>query len=179
MLSCSIVYNSLRLHGLQHARLLHSSLSPRVCSTSYPLSWWCHPTVSSSVATFPPVFNFSQHHGLFQWVSSLYQVARVLELQFQHQSFQWVPLGVTGLISLQSKGLSRAFSTITIWKHQFFLSLLYGPALTSIHEYLEQGYCSKSDWDHSLLDYLDAALKSFSTWWFRLQFPRDKSWYSG
>ena len=66
----------------------------------------------------PPAFNLSQHQGLFQWVSSSCQVAKVLEFQLQHQSFQWVlvlpmniqdwfPLGLTGLVSLWSKGLSR------------------------------------------------------------------------
>ena len=65
-----------------------------------------HPLSSPS----PPAFKLSQHQGLFQWVSSLHQVANVLELQLQHQSFQWIiqvwfPLGLTGLIPLQSKGL--------------------------------------------------------------------------
>ena len=72
----------------------------------------------------PPALSFSQHQGLFQWVSSLHQVDKVLELQLQHQSFQWIqgwfPLGLTGLISLLSKVLSRVFSSTTVWKHQFF-----------------------------------------------------------
>ena len=70
------------------------------------------------------------------------QVAKVLELQPQHQSLQWMsiqdcfPLGLTGWISLQSKGLLRVFSSITVWNRQFLvLSLLYSPALTSIHDY--------------------------------------------
>ena len=71
---------------------LQASLSFTIswsCSNSYPLSQWCHPTISSSVAPFsPPALNFSQHQGLFQWVVSLHQVAKVLELQ--HQSFQWI-----------------------------------------------------------------------------------------
>ena len=66
-----------------------------------------HPLSSPS----PPAFNFSQHQGLFKWVSSLHQVAKVLEFQLQPQSFQWIvnwfSLGWTGWISLQSKGLSR------------------------------------------------------------------------
>ena len=73
----------------------------------------------------PPAFNLSQNQGLFQWVSSLHQVAKVLQLQLQHQSFQWniqfwFPLGWTGWISLQSKGLSRVLSNSTVQKHQFF-----------------------------------------------------------
>ena len=86
-----------------------------------------HPLLSPS----PPTFNLSQLQGLFQWVISLHQVAKVLELQLQHQSFQWILrtdffLSLTGLISLQSKGPSRVFSN-TVQKHQFFdaqLSLL-------------------------------------------------------
>ena len=64
------------------------------------------------------------HQSLFKWVSSSCQVAKVLEFQLQHQSFQWTPglisLGWTGWISLQSKGLSRVFSNTTVQKHQFF-----------------------------------------------------------
>ena len=72
----------------------------------------------------PPTLNLSQHQGLFQWVSSSHQVAKVMGLQLQHQSFQcvqgWFPLGLTGLISLQSKGLPRIFSSTILQKHQFF-----------------------------------------------------------
>ena len=80
-----------------------------------------HPLSSPS----PPTLNLSQNQGLFQWVSSSYQVAKVLEFQLQHQSFQWnfqgwFSLGWTGWISLQSKGLSRVFSNTTAQKHQFF-----------------------------------------------------------
>ena len=88
-----------------------------------------HPLLSPS----PPAFNLSQHQGLFQWVSSLHQVAKVLEFQLQHQSFQrnpradllqniqdWTSLGWTGWISSLSKGLSRVFSNTTVQKHQFF-----------------------------------------------------------
>ena len=76
--------------------------------------------------TSPPILNISQHQGFFQWIRSSYQVARVLEVQLQHQSVlllnmqDWFPLGLTGLISLLSKGLSREFSSTTTWKHQFF-----------------------------------------------------------
>ena len=57
-------------------------------SKSCPLSWRCHPTISSSVSPSPPAFNLSQHQGFFQWVSSLHQVAKALEFQLQYQSFQ-------------------------------------------------------------------------------------------
>ena len=79
-----------------------------------------HPLLSPS----PPALNPSQHQGLFNWVSSSHQVAKVLELQLQHQSFQWFqdwfPLGLIGLIFLQYKGRSRVFSNTTVQKHQFF-----------------------------------------------------------
>ena len=84
--SHSVLSDSLRLHGLQHSRFPCPSLPPGVYSNSCPLSWWCHWTSVSSVAPTPP----GQHQGLFHWVSSLYQVAKVLKLQVQHQSFQWI-----------------------------------------------------------------------------------------
>ena len=88
--SCSVVYNSLRPHGLKHARLPSPSPTPRAYSDSCALSWWCHPTISSSVVPFSPAFSLSQNQGLFQWVSSSHQVAKILEFQHQHQSFQWI-----------------------------------------------------------------------------------------
>ena len=98
---------SLWPHWLQHVRFPCPSLSLGVCWT-HLLSWWCHPTSSSSVVPFPCSQSFSAS-GLFQWVDSLLQVAKVLELQ--HQSLQWIfrvwfPVGLTGLISLLSKGPS-------------------------------------------------------------------------
>ena len=86
--SHSVVSNSLQLHELQHSRPPCLSPIPRVYSNSCSSSRWCHPTTSFSVIPFPPTFNLSQHQGLFQWVSSLHQVAKVLEFQLQHQSFQ-------------------------------------------------------------------------------------------
>ena len=63
--------------------------TPRACSNSCPSSQWCPPTIPSSVVP-SPAFNLSQHQCLFQWVSSSHQVAKVLEFQLQHQSFQWI-----------------------------------------------------------------------------------------
>ena len=68
--SHSVVSDSLRPHGLQHARLLGPSPAPGACSNSCPLSQWCHPTISSSVVPFSSCLNLSQHQGLFQWVCS-------------------------------------------------------------------------------------------------------------
>ena len=89
--SHSVMSNSFWHHGLQHARLHCPSPTPRAYSNSCPSSRWCHPTISSSVVPFSPTFNLSQHQGLFKWVSSSHEVAKVLELQLQHQSFQWTP----------------------------------------------------------------------------------------
>ena len=86
----------------------------------------------------PPAFNLSQHQSLFQWISSSHEVAKVLELQLQHQfleEYSGLISFKTGLISLLSKGLSRVFSSITVRKHQFFkFCLLYCLALTFIHD---------------------------------------------
>ena len=88
---------------------------------------WVSDAIQPSHPLSPPspsALNLSQHQGLFQWVSSSHQVAKVLELQLQHQSFQWIqgwfPLGLIGFISLQSKGLSRVFSNNILQKHLFF-----------------------------------------------------------
>jgi len=81
---------TLQPHELQHARLLCLSLSHGVCSDSCPLSQWCYLTITFSAAPSPPALSLSQHQGLSQWVRFLLRVAKVLELQLQHQSFQWI-----------------------------------------------------------------------------------------
>ena len=78
-----------------------------------------------SFRVFPNDLALCFHQNILQWVSSSHQGTKVLEIQLQHQSFQmniqgWFPLGLTGLISFQTKGLSAVFSSTTIWKHQFF-----------------------------------------------------------
>ena len=110
--------SSLWSHGLQHARLLCPSLSLIICSNSRPLSRWCHPTISSSVVPFSPCLKSFPTSGSFP-VSRLFTSggqsvgastsASVLPVNIQ----DWFPLGWTGLISLQSKGLSRVFSSTT------------------------------------------------------------------
>ena len=81
--------DSLWPQGLQHARLLCPLLSLGICSNSCPLSQWCYLTISPSAAPLSFCFNLFQNQGFFQWVGSSHQVAKVLELQLQHQSFQW------------------------------------------------------------------------------------------
>ena len=88
--SRSVMSNSLWRYGLQHARLPCPSSTPGVCSNSCPSNWWCHEAISSSVVPFFSCLSLSQHQGLFQWVSSSHHVAKVLEFQLQHQSFQWI-----------------------------------------------------------------------------------------
>ena len=89
--SLSVMSNSLWPHGLQHARLLCPSPTPGAYSNSCPLSWWCHPTISSSVIPFSSHLQSFPASGSFKWVSSSIKVATVLEFQLQHQSFQWTP----------------------------------------------------------------------------------------
>ena len=135
------VSDSLPPRELQHARFLCPSLFPRVSSNSYPLSRWCHPTVSFSVVPFSscphsfpasgslPMSQFFTSGGQSIGVSAL---ASVLPMNIQ----DWFPLGLTGLISLQSKGLSRVFFNTTIQKHQFYgaqLSLWFN---SHIHTWL-------------------------------------------
>ena len=94
--------NSLWPHGLQYTRLPCPSPTPGTYSNSCLLSRWCHPTISFSVIPFS-CFQPFPHQGLFKWVSSLHQVAKVLEFQLQHQSFQWTPraeLLQNGLVGL-------------------------------------------------------------------------------
>ena len=125
----SVVSDSLRprqrVHGLQHTRPPCPSPTPGVYLNSRPLSWWCHLAISSSVIPFSsrlqscpasgsfPVSQFFTSGGQRIEVSAS---ASVLPLNIQG----WFPLGLTGLISLQSKGFSRVFSSTTIQKHQFF-----------------------------------------------------------
>ena len=77
-------------HRLQHTRLPCPSPCPRVYSKSCPLSWWCHLTISSSAIPFSSCLQSFSASGSFQWAGSLHQVAKVLELQLQCQSFQWI-----------------------------------------------------------------------------------------
>ena len=118
LFSCSVVSNSLRPHGLQHARLPCPSPSPKVCSNSCPLSWWCHPTISSSVIPFSCLQSFPASGSFpMSWLFTsggqsfgASASASVLPVNIQ----DWYPSEWTGWISLQSKGLSRVLSSTTI-----------------------------------------------------------------
>jgi len=123
----SVVSDSLWLHGLQQVRLPCPSPSPGICSNSCPSSQWCHPTISASVVPFSFCLQSFPASGSFpvSWLfvsggqstgASASASASVLPMNIH----DWLPLGWTGLISLQSKGLSRVFSNTTVQKHQFF-----------------------------------------------------------
>ena len=89
LLSRSVTSDYLWPHGLQHSRFPCPS-SPGACSNSCPLSRWCHLTISSSVIPFSSCLQSFPASEFFQWVSSSHQVAKILELQLQYQSFLWV-----------------------------------------------------------------------------------------
>ena len=136
--SRSVMSHSLLPHGLQHARPPCLSPIPGVYSNSCTLSWWCYPTISSSVVPFSshlqslwasepfPVSQFFTSGGESIGISAS---ASVLPMNIQN----WFPLGCTGLISLQSKGPSRVFSNTTVQKHQFLRTQLSLCSNSHIH----------------------------------------------
>ena len=139
--SRSVMSNSLWPHELQHARPACPSPTPRVYSNPCPSSQWCHPTISSFVVPLSSCpqslsasgsFPMSQ---LFTWGGQSIGVsasASVLAMNIQN----WSPLGWTGCISLQSKGLSRVFSNTTVQKHHFFGTQLSSQSNSHIHTWL-------------------------------------------
>ena len=117
--------NSLWPCELQHARPPCPSPTPRVYSNSCPLSWWCHPTISSSVIPFSSCTQSFPASGSFQmsqlFVSGGQSVGvSASKIVLPMNTQDWSPLEWTGWISLQSKGLSRVFSNTTVQKHQLF-----------------------------------------------------------
>ena len=129
-------------HGLQHARLLWLSLSPWMSLLKLmSIESVIHPTILSSVApfsscpqSFPVSGSFPMNRLFASGGQSIGASASISVFPMIIQS--WFPLGLTGLISLQSKGLSRVFSNTTIWSiNSSALSFPYGPTLTSIHDY--------------------------------------------
>ena len=120
--SCWVMSDPLRPHGLQHTRLPSPSPTTGAYSNSCPLSWWCHPTISSSVIPFsscPQPFPVLRSFLVSQFFASgghsigVSASASVLPVTTQ----DWSPLGWTGWISLQSKGLSKVFSNTTVQRH--------------------------------------------------------------
>ena len=139
--SHSVMSDSLQPHGLQHTRLCCPSPSPRACSNLSPLSWWCHPTISSSVLPFSSSLQSIPAWGSFPMSHSFPSGGQSIGVSASASVFpmniqDWFPLGLTGLISLKSKGLSRVFSSTTFKSiNSLALSFYYGPTLTSIHYY--------------------------------------------
>jgi len=136
--------NSLPPHGLQHASLPCSSPTPGACSDSCPSSWWCCPTnhvIHPLLSPSPPTSNLFQRQGLFQWVTSSRQVAKVLEFQLQHQSFHeysglisfridWLDLlAVQG--TLKSLLQHHSSKASILWHLAFFIVQLSYPYMTT------------------------------------------------
>ena len=127
--SHSVVSDSLRLHGLQHARLPCPSTTPGAYSNSCPSSQWCHPTISSSVIPFSSCLQSFPASGSFQmsqfFASGGQTIGVSASVSVLPKNIQdWFPLGLTSWISLQSKGLSRVFSNTTVQKNQYFCTQL-------------------------------------------------------
>ena len=137
--SCSVVSDSLQPHGLQHTRLPCPSPTPGACSNSCPSSLWYHPTISSSalpfsfcLESFPASGSLPMSQFLTSGDQSIGTSASVLPMNIEY----WFPLGLIGLISLQSKGLSRVFSNTTVQKHNFFSAQLSLESNSHIHTWL-------------------------------------------
>ena len=136
--SCSVLSYSLQPQGLQHTMPPCPLPTPGVYCNSCPLSRWCHPTISSSVILFSSCLQSFPHSGSFQmsqfFASGGQSIgasasASVLSMNIQ----DLFPLGWTGWISLQSKGLSRVFCNTTVQKHQFFGTQLSSQSNSDIH----------------------------------------------
>ena len=141
LFSHSVMSNSLRPHGLQHTRLPCPSPPPGACSNSCPLHQWCHPTILSSVVHFSsrlPSFPASESFPVNQLFTSGGQsIGASASASVPPMNIQgWFPLGFTGLIFLQSKGLSRVFSNTTVQKHQFFSAQPSSWSSSHIHTWL-------------------------------------------
>ena len=125
LFSCLVVSDSLWSHGLQHTMLPCLLLSLRVCSNSWPLSQWHHPTISFSVIHFSSCLQSSPKSVSFLmsqfFISGAQSIGSSASASVLPKNIQgWFPLGMIGWISLQSKGLSRVFSNTTVQKHLFF-----------------------------------------------------------
>ena len=142
--------SSLQPHGLQHTRPPCPSPTPPAGPNSCPPSQWCHPAISSSVI---PFFSCSQSLPASEsflmsqlFISGGQSIGASVSASVLPMNVQdWFPLGLTRLISLQSKGLSRIFSNTTVQRYSLTLSFLYGPNLISIHDY----------WKNHSLDWMD------------------------
>ena len=139
--SRSVMSDSLWPSGLQHARLSRPLPTPGACSKSCPSSWWCHPTILSSIVpfssclrSFPASGSFPMSQFFMSGGQSTGASASALLLPMNIKD--WFHLGLTGWISLQSKGLSRVFSNTTVQKHQFLSTQLSLQSNSHIHTWI-------------------------------------------
>ena len=143
----SVAWSCLTLqpHGLQHSRPPCPSPIPGVYSNSCPLSWWCHPAISSSVVSchpllllppIPPSISLSNQSTLCMRWPKCWSFSFSISPSKEHSG--WSPLEWTGWISLQSKGLSRVFSNTTVQKHQFFNAQLSSQSNSHIHTWPQE-----------------------------------------
>ena len=136
--SSSVLSDYLQPHELQYTRPPCPSPTPRVHSNSCPLSWWCHPAISSSVIPFSscpqslPASGSFPVSQLFAWSGQSTGVSALASF-LPKNTQEWSPLGWTGCISLQFKGLSRVFSNTTVQKHQFFGAQLSSQSNSHVH----------------------------------------------
>ena len=139
--SCSIMSNSLWPHGLQHSRLPCPSPTLGASSNSCPSSWWCYPTISSSVIPFSSHLQSFLASGSFQMSQFFATVGQSIGASASASVLLIIiqdcfPLGLTSFISLQFKGLSRVYPTLQFkTTNSLVPSFLYGPIHTSIHDY--------------------------------------------
>ena len=139
--SRSVVSDSLRPHEPQHSRPPCPSPTPGVHPNSYPLSWWCHSAISSSVVPFSscpqslPASESFPMSQLFPWGGQSTGVSALASF-LPKNTQDWSPLEWTGWISLHSKGLSRVFSKTTVQTHQFFSTQLSSQSNSHIHTWL-------------------------------------------
>jgi len=123
--SCSAVTNSLQSHGLQHAKLPSPTPIPGAYLKSCPSRWWCHPTISSTAIPFSSCLQYFPASGSFPMSQFFPKGGQTIGVSASASVLpvsipEWFPLGLTGFISLQFKGLSRVFTNATVQKHQFF-----------------------------------------------------------
>ena len=157
--SRSVVSDSLWPHESQHARPPCPSQTPRVYSNSCPSSRWCHPAISSSVVPFSSCPNSSQHQSLFHWVNSSQEVARVLEFQLQHQSFQWTSSHVQFFVTPRTAACKASLSftiSLGLFKAMSFGSMMPSNYLILYHLLLFLPSIFPKYWSFSF---------SMNVWW--------------
>ena len=172
--------DSLWPHGLQHARPLCPSPTPRACSNSCPLSWWCHPAISSSVVPFSSCPQSLPASGSFPksqlFASGDPSIATSASASLRMHIQGWFPVGLTGLISLLSKELSRVFSSTTVRMEVLKVKLIkrYPKVISVIYIVAELPLVlnkkkRRNGWWHKKL--FCVKIKHISVWWFLLYFP--------